>query len=77
MARTTSAKTKKTTPINGDKHPGSSNVTVITAPNSLEDEIRTRAYALYEEEGRQQGRDQEYWLRAESEIMERYGLRRA
>ncbi len=76
MARTTSARTKKASPINGDK-PESSKVTVITAPSSLEDEIRTRAYALYEQEGRQQGRDQEYWLRAESEILERYGSRRA
>ncbi len=77
MARATSARTKKANPINGDKHAESSKVTVITAPNSLEDEIRTRAYALYEQEGYQQGRDQEYWLRAESEILERYGLRRA
>ena len=76
MARITSPRTKKANPINGDKH-GSSNVTVITAPNSLEDEIRIRAYALYEQDGRQEGRDQEYWLRAESEILERYGMRRA
>lgn len=77
MARTTSARSKKANPTNGDKPAASSNVRVITAPNSLEDEIRTRAYALYEQEGHQPGRDQEYWLRAESEIMERYGLRRA
>jgi hypothetical protein len=50
---------------------------VITAPDQLEEEIRARAYTLYEQEGRQDGHDQEYWLRAESEILERYGLRRA
>ena len=77
MARATSPRTKKANSINGDKHAESSKVTVITAPNSLEDEIRSRAYALYEQEGRQPGRDQEYWLRAVSEILERYGLRGA
>ena len=34
----------------------------------VEDQIRQRAYELYEQEGRQEGRDQEYWLRAEAEI---------
>ena len=34
----------------------------------LEEQIRQRAYELYEQEGRQEGRDQEYWLRAEAEI---------
>jgi hypothetical protein len=34
----------------------------------LEEQIRQRAYELYEEEGRQEGRDQEYWFRAEAEI---------
>ena len=34
----------------------------------LEDQIRQRAYELYLEEGQQEGRDQEYWLRAEAEI---------
>jgi Protein of unknown function (DUF2934) len=74
MARATSAKSKKSN-TNGDK--SVSNVTVISAPGKLEEEIRARAYALYEQEGRQEGRDTEYWLRAESEILERYGLRRA
>ena len=77
MARATSPRTKKANSINVDKHAESSKVTVISAPNSLEDEIRSRAYALYEQDGRQPGRDQEYWLRAESEILERYGLRGA
>jgi hypothetical protein len=34
----------------------------------LEELIRQRAYELYEQEGRQDGRDQEYWLRAEAEV---------
>ena len=36
-------------------------------PN-LEEEIRRRAYEIYEERGRQDGRDVEDWLRAEAEI---------
>jgi Protein of unknown function (DUF2934) len=35
---------------------------------SVEDEIRRRAYELYEQRGREDGRDQEDWLRAEEEI---------
>ena len=75
MARATSVRKKEYT-TNGDNHTPSS-VTMISAPRSLEDEIRIRAYLLYEQEGRQEGRDNEYWLRAESEILERRGQRRA
>lgn len=35
---------------------------------SQEQRIRERAYALWEGEGRSQGTDREYWLRAEAEI---------
>ncbi len=46
---------------------------VMAAPASkttgdVEERIRQRAYELYEQEGRQEGRDQEYWFRAEAEI---------
>jgi Protein of unknown function (DUF2934) len=34
----------------------------------LEYQIRLRAYELYEERGRQDGHDEEDWLRAEAEI---------
>ena len=40
-------------------------------PLGMEDEIRRRAYELYEEDGRQEGRDREHWLRAEAEILGR------
>jgi H+-transporting ATPase len=36
----------------------------------LEDQIRQRAYELYEERGREDGHDVEDWLHAEKEIME-------
>ena len=37
----------------------------------LEDHIRRRAYELYEQRGREDGRDMEDWLRAEEEIKRR------
>lgn len=40
---------------------------VATDPN-LEQNIRRRAYVLYEERGREDGRDLDDWLRAEAEI---------
>ena len=73
MPRATSVRSKKA--YTNDNYSGPS-VAVISVPNTLEDEIRTRAYLLYEQEGRQDGRDREYWLRAESEVLEQYGLRR-
>jgi Protein of unknown function (DUF2934) len=33
-----------------------------------EQAIRERAYAIWEEEGRPEGKDREHWLRAEVEI---------
>jgi hypothetical protein len=35
---------------------------------TTEDEIRRRAFELYEQRGREDGRDVEDWLRAEEEI---------
>ena len=35
---------------------------------NLEDEIRRRAYELYEQRGKEDGRDLEDWLQAEEEI---------
>jgi Protein of unknown function (DUF2934) len=34
---------------------------------SREEQIRTRAYELYEARGREEGHDLEYWLEAEAE----------
>jgi hypothetical protein len=38
----------------------------------VEDEIRQRAYELYQERGGQHGFDQEDWRRAETEILSKY-----
>jgi hypothetical protein len=43
------------------------NIATESHPN-LEEEIRRRAYEIYGERGREDGRDVEDWLRAEAEI---------
>jgi len=37
-------------------------------PQNLEEKIRRRAYELYETRGREEGHEQDDWLRAEAEI---------
>ncbi len=41
----------------------------IPDPTALEDQIRRRAYMLYEGRGRQDGHALDDWLRAEAEIL--------
>jgi Protein of unknown function (DUF2934) len=53
--------------INDKRSERAANITPESHPN-LEEEIRRRAYAIYEERGREHGRDVEDWLRAEAEI---------
>ena len=36
--------------------------------NDLQEQIRLRAYELYEQRGREDGRDLDDWLQAESEV---------
>ena len=42
-----------------------------------EDEIRVRAYELYQQRGGDEGHDVEDWLRAEEEISQKVGNRKA
>jgi hypothetical protein len=44
---------------------------------NLEEEIRRRAYELYELRGREDGFAEEDWARAEHEVRDRRGLRSA
>lgn len=46
-------------------------------PINLEDEIRRRAYELYEKRGSLAGHEAEDWLTAESEVLQRYHHRSA
>ena len=41
---------------------------VLVDPETLEDQIRARAYELYEERGKEDGNDLDDWLRAEAEL---------
>ena len=49
----------------------------VTASGSLEEEIRRRAYELYELRGREDGFAEEDWARAEREVLARRGPRSA
>lgn len=40
-------------------------------PASIEEQIRRRAYELYEQRGREDGRDLEDWYRAEAEVAQK------
>jgi hypothetical protein len=44
---------------------------------NLEEEIRRRAYELFQERGGEHGRHHEDWLRAEAEIRARFANRTA
>lgn len=50
--------------------PKKSSVTAINDPQDLqlEDQIRVRAYELYEERGREDGHELEDWYRAKEQI---------
>ncbi len=52
------------------------NTPVSYAPG-VEEQIRSRAYQLYEERGRLDGYDVEDWLRAEAEILSHKVMRKA
>jgi hypothetical protein len=44
---------------------------------SVQEEIRQRAYQLYEERGRRDGHDEDDWLQAEKELRREYGFLKA
>jgi hypothetical protein len=39
-------------------------------PDDKEQALRERAYAIWEREGRPDGKDMDHWLRAETELIE-------
>ena len=82
MANKTPGRSKKTPnkplkqpiPINSGIDPLAKdleNARVAEHPG-MEEEIRRRAYELYEERGRQEGFHEEDWVRAETEILSRH-----
>jgi hypothetical protein len=52
-------------------------MSAATASVNLEEEIRRRAYELYELRGREDGFAEEDWTRAEREVLSHRGLRSA
>jgi Protein of unknown function (DUF2934) len=43
----------------------------IASPSELHEQIRARAYQLYEERGKTEGHELEHWLQAEAELLPR------
>jgi Protein of unknown function (DUF2934) len=44
---------------------------------NMQEEIRQRAYELYEERGRHDGHQLEDWIQAEQELRDKFGLGKA
>lgn len=74
--RTTRRRTSAVTEAKPPASAGAPSLPATETPFNAEEEIRRRAYELYEQEGRQDGRDREHWLRAEAEVLGRSAVRR-
>ena len=53
------------------QHVGKHPQPINSDPVNVEEAIRTRAYELYEERGREVGHELDDWLRAEQEVTQR------
>ncbi|HEX7285052.1 MAG TPA: DUF2934 domain-containing protein [Candidatus Angelobacter sp.] len=71
-SRKPSSKQGKAVSIGKENGPGKKGAPVSPLYPKMEEEIRHRAYELYEERGRQEGFHQEDWIRAEEEVRSRY-----
>jgi hypothetical protein len=75
------AKTPRTnssvTPINRKPSEAKELHRTSNGNGNLEEEIRRRAYELFQERGGEHGRHHEDWLRAEAEIRARFANRTA
>ena len=68
----------RTRAVRSDSLPPSKRPTLVSASSgNLEEEIRRRAYELYELRGREDGFAEEDWTRAEREVLACRGLRSA
>jgi hypothetical protein len=50
------------------RDPTKKQATKVAGDEMLEEQIRRRAYEIYEERGREDGHDADDWLRAEAEF---------
>jgi hypothetical protein len=69
VKKSSSIKTPTVTPIDQG---GNGVASQTQLGEGLQEQIRQRAYELYEERGRQHGFEQEDWSRAEAEILAKY-----
>ena len=53
------------------EHVGKTPHPIHRDPQNVEEAIRTRAYQLYEERGRESGHELDDWVRAEEEVTQR------
>lgn len=59
--------------MNGIRKPAARPVSTMTTTETavdLQEQIRRRAYELYEQRGREEGRELDDWLQAEAEVMQ-------
>lgn len=61
-------------PVRGDYRRSSELEKVVMSLDNLAEQIRKRAYEIWEGEGRPHGRDMEHWSRAETEVHPRLQL---
>jgi hypothetical protein len=74
-AKTVRAESVPTQPTEISLVPEVKEARKVPTPINLEEEIRRRAYELYEQGGYVSGRENENWLAAEREVRARYNQR--
>lgn len=67
----------RTTPRDPSQPPAKRPMSAASGTANLEEQIRRRAYELYELRGREDGFAEEDWARAEREVLARRGPRSA
>ena len=82
MAREKGTNSGRTATVTAKKPARKSSANLAPAPpveviENMEDEVRQRAYELWEESGREDGRAQDHWLQAEAEVLARRNQRSA
>ena len=69
----TEQSTSAVTPIlPGGNGENARNAGFVSMDDRIEEEIRIRAYELFEQRGRLEGYDRDDWTRAEAEVLARY-----
>ena len=69
----------QTTPFDSTRLSAKNQISSLRDTESahLQDQVRKRAYELYEKRGRRDGHHEQDWLQAEEEVLAQYGLKNA